>query len=851
MIYAFYSYKGGVGRTLSLAHTGITLAATRRQKGYRVLLVDMDLEAPGLDIYVPKQTTIGKQGFAGLLRGYQKNGRNTEWLEDNIEDERYISPIPGAANLFVMPAGIKAAWLEKGQEEQSYLEVVAALRSEIPKTKHPSLPKEGFFRDLTQVLQKRFTYVLIDSRAGLAEQAYASTLLLADALVLCFRLNRANIEGIQIVLGNYLLREKQCLGAPGIDVIPLATPVPPRGGVDVEKWISFAAEAFVGKKDRAGQPTDSKGQEPAEDESLFPPVQRIYFEPALEIGENMVFNFDGSLKTGFAEDTPIIACFRQLAERISALNCNKDVVAADQLEDRYYNEKKDYRKALEYLFKRIRLESLESQHWEDFSRAYTREEVREHAKNTLANLINEWRKSVDPMDPQKQSEEAKRLAWALWTWTTCFGKDQPDGGLSSVQECLGFACGDEEIEMRAHHLFGQVVDELVKERKSAKLIKAGMSGELLSVECANEHYSKAIKLSLKKYKKHGNLLLLRARNLKELGKFREALRDYDMRIVEIAPREEKELDDIHLTLLYEQGKILEHEGWFDWALRNYRAGLARKPLNEDILEALYLVARNLRMDKFADEIGMLWERQAPRNPIVHRMKAITLMVRGEHKAALEETRIANLYSAKPGSGIVDAFINLLADDYDAACDIMPGVLETDKNDVYFRAIYAIALTFAGKEGAKEFIEIHPHEDILLCVTAGLACVELDIAKSALECFEPKKATMKDIAWYQILLAAHTALSSGDESKQIKDIRGIFDKRSLMPVVLRNYSEVILFRRIWERLQRNGKISKQNAESLNEICKIIDRAKAPELKDLPPRKLSERIPVLNVGSKSKR
>ncbi|MGB2865754.1 MAG: ParA family protein [Sedimentisphaerales bacterium] len=853
MIFAFYSYKGGVGRTLSLVHTGIALAAARRKKGYRVLLIDMDLEAPGLDIYVPKKSTTGKQGFAGLLRGYQENGRQAKWLEENIEDEQYISPIPGVENLFVMPAGIKAAWLEKGQEEQSYLDVVSDLTSEIPKTKHPSLPKDGFFRDIAEVLQKRFTYVLIDSRAGLAEQAYASTLLLADALVLCFRLNRANIEGIQTVLGNYLLREQTCLGASGVNVIPLATPVPPRGGVDVEKWISFATDAFVGKKDQAKDANDGKAQEPAKDESLFPPVQRIYFEPMLEIGENMVFNLDGSLKAAFDEQTPIVTCFQQLAERISALNANKDVVAARQLETQYYNKQGDYKKALEYLLKRIRLEPLVKEHWDDFEQGYSRkEDIREHSKTALANLIDEWRKAIDPGDLQKQPESAKRLAWALWIWTICFGKDRSDGGLSSIEECLGLSCGDEDIELNTHFLLGQVIDELVKERKSAKFIQEGMSESRLSIERANEHYSEAIKLSLKKYKKRGDALLFRARNMMELGKFKQALRDYDIRIMERTPKEEEEkLDDIHLTLLYEQGEVLKHEGWYDWAFRNYRTGLLRKPANEDILEELYRLAHRLELEKFGDEIGKLWEHRSPRSSKMRRIRAIVLMNRGEYKTALEENRIANLYSSRPVLGVLDAFINLLAGDFDTACDIMPSVLEAEREHVYTRAVYAIALALSGKKGALKFIDPHPDNSAETCVSAALACVELNVAKSALDCIKLKKASVQDVAHYQILLAAHTALSLKDNSKQIKAIKNLFDKRPLLPVVLGNIADVVLFRRIWEWLCKNGKLTKQNAESLNKIWRIIDKAKAPKLKDLPPRKLSERIPILKSSRGSKR
>lgn len=47
-IATFYSYKGGVGRTAALSNVGVVVA----QLGYGVLLVDLDLEAPGLDQYI-------------------------------------------------------------------------------------------------------------------------------------------------------------------------------------------------------------------------------------------------------------------------------------------------------------------------------------------------------------------------------------------------------------------------------------------------------------------------------------------------------------------------------------------------------------------------------------------------------------------------------------------------------------------------------------------------------------------------------------------------------------------------------------------------------------------------------
>ena len=46
-VVAFFSFKGGVGRTTSLAATALTLASY----GYRAAMVDLDLEAPGLASY--------------------------------------------------------------------------------------------------------------------------------------------------------------------------------------------------------------------------------------------------------------------------------------------------------------------------------------------------------------------------------------------------------------------------------------------------------------------------------------------------------------------------------------------------------------------------------------------------------------------------------------------------------------------------------------------------------------------------------------------------------------------------------------------------------------------------------
>lgn len=64
MIYTFYSFKGGVGRSMAVANLGECF----HEKGLRVLLVDWDLEAPGLESYF-----YSPEGPPGKLESVRKH----------------------------------------------------------------------------------------------------------------------------------------------------------------------------------------------------------------------------------------------------------------------------------------------------------------------------------------------------------------------------------------------------------------------------------------------------------------------------------------------------------------------------------------------------------------------------------------------------------------------------------------------------------------------------------------------------------------------------------------------------------------------------------------------------------
>ena len=75
-ILTFYSYKGGVGRSMALANIACLLA-NRQSNNEKVLMIDWDLEAPGLHQFfhgkfigtgdVPTDLPIGQLGLIDLF----------------------------------------------------------------------------------------------------------------------------------------------------------------------------------------------------------------------------------------------------------------------------------------------------------------------------------------------------------------------------------------------------------------------------------------------------------------------------------------------------------------------------------------------------------------------------------------------------------------------------------------------------------------------------------------------------------------------------------------------------------------------------------------------------------------
>ena len=183
-VITFYSFKGGVGRTMALVNAAVTLAMSGRS----ILVVDFDIEAPGLDTFDVLKPCEEIPGVIDFVTQYLESGQ-----APNVSS--FIGECPPVGkqggNLWIMPSGKNETYAANfNQVDWGKLY-----------DKH-----EGFllFEDLKeqwkQVLKP--DYVLIDSRTGHTDTSGICTRQLPDAVVILFFPNEQNLRGLTGVVGD-------------------------------------------------------------------------------------------------------------------------------------------------------------------------------------------------------------------------------------------------------------------------------------------------------------------------------------------------------------------------------------------------------------------------------------------------------------------------------------------------------------------------------------------------------------------------------------------------------------------------------------------------------------------------
>jgi tetratricopeptide (TPR) repeat protein len=200
-IITFYSYKGGTGRTMALANTAWILAAN----GKRVLTVDWDLEAPGLDRFfrpfLDPNALAATTGVIDMITEYcwaATTGapRSGPWHLEFARVEQHAVSLTPERHGFSFPDGGSLDFLSAGKQNRDYSATVSSFEWD---NFYERLGGGLFLDALRDDMKASYDYVLIDSRTGLSDNADICTIHMPDMLVDCFTLSDQSLDGAAAV----------------------------------------------------------------------------------------------------------------------------------------------------------------------------------------------------------------------------------------------------------------------------------------------------------------------------------------------------------------------------------------------------------------------------------------------------------------------------------------------------------------------------------------------------------------------------------------------------------------------------------------------------------------------------
>jgi MinD-like ATPase involved in chromosome partitioning or flagellar assembly len=268
----FYSYKGGVGRTLAL----VNAAALLSQQGRRILLVDFDLEAPGLDSFSELGITLGQPGVVEYFSDFANTAKAPPLREYIQQPDVSFAK---ENTFWVMASGRKDREYNRQRDLLNWSELYDTGLGELMIAEWKATISATFQPD----------YVFVDSRTGLTDVGGVCTLHLPDLVVALFALNRQNIDGVSSVIN--AIERAETKRHP--HVVTVATPVP---AVSTDDRIVF--EALSGAQAVLNRKIDL----------------RISYSPAAALTERIFVIKNAELRRSFLIE------YRDLVDRIKTLN---------------------------------------------------------------------------------------------------------------------------------------------------------------------------------------------------------------------------------------------------------------------------------------------------------------------------------------------------------------------------------------------------------------------------------------------------------------------------------------------------------------------------------------------------
>lgn len=293
----FFGLKGGVGRSTALCMVAWGLA----RMGKRVLLIDFDLESPGLSGLVLPSDRVAQFGIVDWLVE-DAVGQGDEVLDNMVSE----SPLGETTNGAVRVAAAM------GQREQDYLAKLARAYADVPGGRGPQRMGERMLRLLEQLEEReKPEVVLIDSRAGLHDLAAVSITSLADTALLFATDGAQTWKGYEQLFAHW--RQRPDVATRVRERLAIVRALAPKSNreASIKRFKRQAYELFADLYDEI--PADASPS----DTDLFHPVESDESAPHAPIlidWDERFQEFDPSLRPedGGATDAQVEAAFGSL-----------------------------------------------------------------------------------------------------------------------------------------------------------------------------------------------------------------------------------------------------------------------------------------------------------------------------------------------------------------------------------------------------------------------------------------------------------------------------------------------------------------------------------------------------------
>lgn len=192
---SFYSFKGGVGRTTATILTALLLA----RKGKKVMIVDFDLEAPGIASIFANQSDdaeslLSVKGFIDFLIDLESNKRDIKKI--NLDDYYFIKneqALVGTqgGELIIIPA-----ISTDSESSTSYINKLSKINLKFNSAK--DYTPDLFLKKMEEKLKP--DHILIDTRTGINDVGGLVFNRYAQTIFLLFYGNQQNMFGLESIL---------------------------------------------------------------------------------------------------------------------------------------------------------------------------------------------------------------------------------------------------------------------------------------------------------------------------------------------------------------------------------------------------------------------------------------------------------------------------------------------------------------------------------------------------------------------------------------------------------------------------------------------------------------------------